>query len=109
MPELYSTVDALINYPERDGFPVHFLEAAVSKRPVISCRQPAYDWGFAAESFDFVQLGEVGELAGAMQRLINGSPESVTRLEYAFEAVSRKYDESVTAAALLDVYRHVTR
>jgi glycosyltransferase involved in cell wall biosynthesis len=109
LPELYAAVDGLINYPAMDGFPVHFLEVAAARRPMISCRHPAYDWGFARASFDFVERGDEHALADAMHRTAAGSTEWSRRLVAAFQAVTTQYDEAIVSETLLEIYRRFAR
>lgn len=109
LPEMYATVDALVNFPRMDGFPVHFLEGAAASRPIVSCRLPAYEWGFAAETVSFVDPGDTDALANAMGRLIAERADSstVARLAHARTTVLGSYDERSTGQRLLEIYREV--
>jgi glycosyltransferase involved in cell wall biosynthesis len=111
LPALYATVDALVNYPEMDGFPVLFLEAAAARKPVISRSLPAYDWGFARHFLYFVASDDIDALASEISRraLESGSPDEIDRLEVAWKAVTQLHDERVASRALLECYESFVR
>ena len=111
LPELYATVDALVNYPVMDGFPVHFLEAAASSKPVITCRHPAYEWGFAQDSFRFVERGDLTALAEALREVVveTSAGAAMRRVRAAAETVASRYDERATVAELLQIYNQQLR
>ena len=111
LPALYAVVDALVNYPAMDGFPVHFLETAASGKSMISCRHPAYEWGFAQDNFLFVQRGDTGALAEALCDVCreSGSLSEARRLACARESAVRLHDERVTSKELLGIYRQQGR
>src|SRR5262249_51800568 len=108
LPALYSLADAVVNYPSMDGFPVTFLEAAACKCPVISVALPAYAGTFAEELFDLVPPDDIAALAAAMRA--HADREKLgARVEAAREVVEREFDESVSAARLLEHYRRLAR
>ncbi len=109
LPEMYATVDAVVNFPRLDGFPVHFLEAAASSRQIVSCRLPAYEWGFAAEAVSFAPPGDPVALSAVMDRVVaeHTDPTAVARLSRARTIVLDRYNEGATGQRLLEIYREV--
>jgi glycosyltransferase involved in cell wall biosynthesis len=108
LPELYALVDAVVNFPVMDAFPVTFLEAAACERPVITARLPSYAGTFAASCFRLVEQGDVAQLAAAIVQFEQDPTE--TRQRQATEArrlVAENHDEAVTARRLLSLYRAV--
>jgi glycosyltransferase involved in cell wall biosynthesis len=106
MPEIYAFADAIVNYPCRDAFPVTFLEAAASEKPVITIGLSSYRGTFAERFFRMVEPGRIDELADAMVEFVN-EPAS-RRAESLTEArriVEREYDETVVVDRLLRMYK----
>src|SRR5262249_53716026 len=106
LPGVYAFVDAVLNHPSRDAFPVTFLEAAACERPVITCRLPAYEGTFAARFFHMVDPGDSVQLSEAIVGTLDHVPsQQAERLTEARKAVVQEYDEAVTMHRLLESYR----
>jgi len=94
MPVYYTMADVVVNYPERDGFPVTLFEATACKRPVISSRLDAYKGALDADIFRLVQPKSPSSLADAMRRCIEeNSDVAQKRMEKAFLAIQDIGDE----------------
>lgn len=113
MPVVYALADCVINFPLNDAFPVTFLEAAACMRPVISNRLPAYEHTLAERYFDMTVSPDPSELAEAMVCFVNtgdSAPASLLRSEKLIRArreTEIHFDESLTQARLLEIYRQL--
>lgn len=109
LPAVYAFADVIVNYPERDAFPVTFLEAAACERPVISCRQPSYDGSFAEEYFRLVNPNDIHELAAAMVEAAGADPQqTAAKMADARALMVREYDEAAIVDRLLALYRELS-
>lgn len=89
VPIHYAMSDLIVNYPERDAFPVSLLEAAACKRPVVSSNLPAYQGAFTG-SFMLVPPNEPEALAKALKAALTEEPAQTNqRIEQAYAAVQR--------------------
>ena len=110
LPAVYSAVDAVLNFPAIDGFPVTFMEAAACECPVISVDLPAYGGELAQKFFRLVAPGDVGALAAAIRDQIDTGPRANSdSLRPARALVVREYDQSVSATRLLEHYADLLR
>jgi glycosyltransferase involved in cell wall biosynthesis len=110
LPGVYSAVDAVINFPAIDGFPVTFMEAAACECPVISADLPAYRGALAGTFFRLVPAGDVDALAAAICEQIDTDPQAArASLREARGLVVRDYDQSVSANRLLEHYAELLR
>lgn len=109
LPGLYALADVVVNYPAMDAFPVTFLEAAASERPVITCRLPAYAGTFAEKFFEMVRLDDPDDLAERMVAVLNGPPPRAERLRAARRVVEEEYHASGSARRLVEIYRRVQK
>jgi len=106
LPEIYAMADAIVNYPSMDAFPVTFLEAAASERPVISGRLPAYDGTFAERYFNLVSSDDVTALADAMVDFASPSRRtSPAKLAELRRLIIDQFDERLVADRLLRLYQ----
>jgi glycosyltransferase involved in cell wall biosynthesis len=86
IPSLYALADVVVSYPERDGFPVSFLEAAACKRPLISSGLPAYANVFPPNSFWMIPPKNVQELSRTLKTVLKAdNTEFQQRIECAYE------------------------
>jgi glycosyltransferase involved in cell wall biosynthesis len=106
LPEIYATVDAVVNWPRIDAFPVHFLEAAAAKKVIVSCGHPSYEWSFAGTLPFMVKPCSVDALGEALVRAVetHGSPSVAAMLDKATSTVVSEFDEGVTKQRLVNVY-----
>lgn len=106
LPEIYALADAIVNFPDQDAFPVSFLEAAAARKPVVSCKLPAYHWPFADKNFFFSVTRSTGDLATAFESLIEniGTESMQERIQNANLEVISKFDESCTLELLQSEY-----
>lgn len=108
MPEVYAFADLVVNYPAMDAFPITFLEAAASERPVITCRLPSYQGTFAEHYFCMVEPQSVTDLTRAIIATVRQDSAARARLlAKARRVIEREYDESVSAKRLLNLYQSV--
>lgn len=108
LPVVYALSTAVISYPTMDGFPVTFMEAAASSRPVISVRLPAYAGTFAEKYFTMLEPGNTDDLTSAIVQVLNEAPSArEENISAARQIVAREYDERVSAARLMEIYRRV--
>lgn len=105
LPVLYAAADLIVNYPSIDGFPVTFLEAAACERPVVSNRLTAYRGSFAEKYFQLVEPDDVGRLAEALARAVNGFVPTGAALHEARVTIEREFSEQVVAGQLMTLYR----
>ncbi len=104
MPAEYAIADIVVNYPERDGFPVTLLEAVACKRVVISSDLPAYRGAFENLSVT-VPPCNVDALADAMRSCL--TEESFLRrerVEKVFRIVSEKGTREKQMQVIENVY-----
>jgi len=66
VPALYAATDLVVNFPQRDSFPVTLLETAACERPVISCKLETYVGVIPGENITWVPTNDCGELAAAI-------------------------------------------
>jgi glycosyltransferase involved in cell wall biosynthesis len=110
LPGVYSAVDAVINFPAIDGFPVTFMEAAACECPVISADLSAYRGALADKFFRLVPAGDADALAAAICEQIDADPRAArAALHEARALVVREYDQSVSANRLLEHYAELLR
>jgi glycosyltransferase involved in cell wall biosynthesis len=110
LPALYAAADTVVNYPAIDGFPVTFLEAAACERPVVSNRLPSYLGTFAERYFRLVEPGDrVAFAAALIEAALQPESERARTTREARSVVEREYDESLTAARLLEIYGRLGR
>lgn len=108
MPVHYALSDVIVNYPEQDGFPVTFFEAAACKRTVISADLPAYRGVFGPEDFELVPPGNPVELAGALRAILIEDPaRTQQRIEHAFSRVQQIGERSACFKVIENIYQEV--
>jgi glycosyltransferase involved in cell wall biosynthesis len=108
LPVVYALSTAVISYPTMDGFPVTFMEAAASGRPVISVRLPAYAGTFAEKHFTMLEPGNNDDLTAAIVQVLNEAPSArADQISAERRAVEQDYDERVSAERLMEIYRRV--
>ena len=85
--------------------PITFIEVAACKKPVISCRLPAYIGTFADKYFRMVEPGNINELSDAIVEELNGNVTGNTKnMIKARRVVEKKYDEKIYIQGLLNIY-----
>jgi glycosyltransferase involved in cell wall biosynthesis len=108
MPGLYQLADALVNYPSQDAFPSTLIEAAACECPIISARLPSYAGTFVEDCATLVTPGQVDELAEALVRVVNQSPdERFATLKRARAVILDQYDEQRVQCQLYALYREL--
>ncbi len=106
MPGLYAACDAVVSYPNRDGMPVSFFEAAAAGKPVISSDLPPYQGVGLEEFFDFVPTNDPTRLAEKMAAVLSRSPAEQAARSQASQAWAwRCADQSRSMAHLAEVYQ----
>jgi len=106
MPLLYGISDVVVNFPERDGFPVTFFEAAACRRPIVSSGLPAYAEIVTGESCWLVSSGDVKSLErGIMNCLLASESEMSQRLEHAYAMAKFKGEQKISFSAIEAEYQ----
>jgi glycosyltransferase involved in cell wall biosynthesis len=78
VPVHYAMADLVVNYPELDGFPVSFFEAALCRRPVVTSDLLAYR-GVFDHAFVSVRPADATALANALHHCLTEPPEETRR------------------------------
>jgi glycosyltransferase involved in cell wall biosynthesis len=108
MPIHYALADLIVNYPEQDGFPVTFFEAAACQRPVVSSDLPAYRGTFASEAFRMTRASNAEALATALIDVLRMEPVELQRcVDLAYQQVSELGDQSRCLAQLEITYEQM--
>lgn len=110
MPIEYAMADVVVNYPERDGFPVTLFEAAACRRAVVTSGLRAYRPVFGKDTVWTAPPANPDRLAEALKACISEEPAArATRLERAFRIVSERGDQQRCFASLVNVYHRFTK
>jgi phosphatidylinositol alpha-mannosyltransferase len=109
LPAYYQRADVFcVPSIENESFGITLLEGMAARRPVIATRGNGSETlGEDGETGLVVEAGDVLELAGAIERLLedHGLAE---RLSDAAQIRARDFDWSIVAANILDYYREVS-
>lgn len=106
MPALYALADVVVSYPEKDGFPVSFLETAACKRPLISSDLAAYAGIFSPDSFWMVPPKNAQELSKALKTALETSNAEIQqRVERAYETAWQIGTWQQTVRATNELYQ----
>ncbi len=106
MPSEYAMADVVVNYPERDGFPVTLFEAVACRRPVITSSLRAYQPVFGEDTLWTVPPANPGRLAETLKACLSEEPAArAKRLEGAFQIASEHGDQRRSFASMVRVYR----
>lgn len=106
MPLLYGIADAVVNFPERDGFPVTFFEVASCRRPVIASDLPAYADILTGSECWLVPPANVEVLKRALIDCLSASEHEIgQRLDNAYAAVQAKGERRICFSAMTKVYQ----
>jgi len=110
MPLLYGVSDVVVNFPERDGFPVTFFEVAACRRPFVTCELPAYADVIHGDECWLVPPANVERLAQRIMDCLSASAsESLRRLDMAYSNVKSKGEQKICFAQMEAVYGALLR
>jgi len=87
MPVVLAASDLVVNFPDRDGFPVSLFEAAACKRAVITCALKAYDRVFDGAFIPVPPNDERGLCDAIKNCLTENADQRSQRTESAFARV----------------------
>lgn len=105
MPLHYAVADVIVNYPERDGFPVTFFEATACRRPVVTSWLPAYQGVFDAECFWTATPGDEAALTQALRDCLMANTEARQgKLERAWQVARLRGDEQECFRVMDTIY-----
>lgn len=108
MPIYYSAADLIVNYPERDGLPVTFFEAAAAFRPLVTSDLRAYKGLFSSGFFYSAPPRDSGALACAFEEWLDEEEaQRAVRLDHAHATVSALADGREATRRILEIYTSV--
>ncbi len=107
IPDLYHISDLIINFPFQDTFPVTFLEAAASEKPVITNYLPSYENTFAKDFFRTVEDSSITGLAQAILDELEVAPTPQDKLQAAHLIVDKDFNEKHYLNKLMEIYKDV--
>jgi len=105
MPELYSSADLIINFPDYDGLPVSLFEAAACKKMIVTNNLIAYKEILEKSNFTVVPVGDTSQLASAMKTVFL-TPDSLKnkQVEENYEYILQIADQRKCVSKLEKVY-----
>ena len=104
MPVVLAASDVVVNFPDRDGFPVSLFEAAACKRAVITGSLKAYD-GVFDDAFISVPPNDEPGLCDAIKHcLTEDADQRNQRTESAFARVHEVGSQSASMKDIEAVY-----
>jgi L-malate glycosyltransferase len=104
MPIHYAMADVVVNYPERDGFPVSLFEAAACERPIVTSDLKAYEGVFAG-ALKRVPAKDATALSAALKTLfLEDSAQTRQRIETAHAVARELGSQNQSLATLERVY-----
>jgi len=106
--DLYAISTALINFPDRDAFPVSFAEAAAVGGDVITCPLPAYDVPLVRECFDVLPDDTIGSLASAIGKRLEQRVSQKPWNGKAIELARKQYSHAAYIDGLENIYRELS-
>ena len=106
MPTLYGLADTVINFPEQDGFPVCFTEAAACGTRVLTNMHPAYKNSFAEKCFDIVEGDTPQSLAEGMRDVLM-TPYAMEKQSLARSIALTSYSFDGYMNKLLCIYNNI--
>ena len=110
MPVLYSLSNVVINFPDYDGLPVSFFEAAACKKPVITNNLRAYRELLENGAFVVVPAGDLVQLAIAIERVFYDSDRQMEqKLEKNYELILQVADQRKCIYQMEQVYFKLTK
>jgi glycosyltransferase involved in cell wall biosynthesis len=104
IPDLYHIIDLIINFPSQDTFPITFLEAAASEKPLITNYLPSYENTFARDFFRIVDDGSIARLAQSIYEELEVAPTPQDKLQAAHRMVEKDFDEKHYMNRLVEIY-----
>jgi glycosyltransferase involved in cell wall biosynthesis len=104
MPDLYYISDVIVNFPVQDAFPVTFLEAAVSQKPVITNKFPSYENTFVVDCFRLIKNDSIEGLAQALLDELEVTPTLPENIEKARLAAMKHFSEERYINRLAEIY-----
>ena len=106
MPLLYGIADVVVNFPERDGFPVTFFEAAACRRPIVSSDLPAYSGIITEDECWLVPPGDVEALEKGLIASLSATKEEMNyRLDRAISVVKTKGEQHACFSMMETIYQ----
>jgi glycosyltransferase involved in cell wall biosynthesis len=106
MPIDYAMADVVLNYPERDGFPVTLFESAACKRPVITSYLPAYKDTFGEDDVWVVSVNDISGLASTLKAFFTLDAKAVeVKVLRAYDIVREHGDQEKCLRVMENVYQ----
>lgn len=105
LPALYAATDLVINFPQRDSFPVTLLETAACERQVISSRLETYAGVIPDENITWVPANDCSELAAAITQKTNEYEYREASFPKVRDAVVECFSELRYQQRLAAIYR----
>jgi glycosyltransferase involved in cell wall biosynthesis len=102
---LYAATDIVINFPQRDSFPVTLLEAAACERPVICSDLETYTGVVPDDNITWVPANDCVELAAAITQRTNGYEYREGSFPTVRDAVVECFSEMRYQQRLAAIYR----
>ena len=107
LPSLYAATDVVINFPQRDSFPVTLLEAAACQRAVICNRLETYADVIPDENITWVPANDCLALAAAITDRINSYEYREENFVKVREAIIAGFSDLRYQERLGAIYRRV--
>jgi len=107
LPSLYAATDVVINFPQRDSFPVTLLEAAACQRAVICNRLETYAGVVPDENIMWVPPNDCVALAAAITDKINSYEYREDNFVKVREAIIAGFSDLHYQERLGAIYRRV--
>jgi len=109
LPAQYALADVVVNYPERDAFPVSLFEAAACQRPIVTSALPAYA-GVFGDTLVNVPPGDPSALAAALKACLLEAPAAARpRLEGAYTIAQQLGDQDANLKRVTDMFASLRR
>jgi glycosyltransferase involved in cell wall biosynthesis len=107
LPSLYAATDVVINFPQRDSFPVTLLEAAACQRAVICNRLETYAGVIPDENITWVPPNDCRALAAAITDTTNSYEYREDNFVKVREAVITGFSDKQYQERLGAIYRRM--
>jgi glycosyltransferase involved in cell wall biosynthesis len=107
LPSLYAATDVVINFPQRDSFPVTLLEAAACQRAVICNRLETYAGVVPDENIMWVPPNDRVALAAAITDKTNSYEYREDNFVKVREAIIAGFSDLQYQERLGAIYRQV--
>lgn len=106
IPVLYSLADLIINFPDRDGFPVTLFEAAACKTPIITSKLASYSEIIDVGKFFTVTAGDVNQLTVTIGKIISNQFDTTESVQINHELVHSIGSSKQSLKKILEIYEY---